>query len=352
MVDTGDLKSPARNRAYWFESSLRHHLFFMQILLFLLLVFSPHAHAEEVPVEGVYDNNRIELLLNNAVSRATAEVVGKGTTMQLTYSSPAELHVLVLFINSSGDFSPYDSLVVSLPAGNRKQVEARLAQSPAWSPLTKRYRLHFLSNTAEGATFEDIDFIGTGLFETISAGCLQFIAPLHYGPTSYHRLASYAVFGIPMVPLIGILVGVAVVTLLVLQKRKAALTCLVVGLLLIQLRFSVDTVRFAIKNSSSWFNNQSYAAAGSLPTIGQDLQNEGADGVYLCTSGTSYARRILAYHAFPILVTADKPTHIAVHASLDWSYELGTLRCGKDVFRAKKIKEYPNGDALFAVMNT
>src|SRR3989339_2011649 len=25
MVDTGDLKSPARNRACWFESSRRHH---------------------------------------------------------------------------------------------------------------------------------------------------------------------------------------------------------------------------------------------------------------------------------------------------------------------------------------
>ena len=94
-------------------------------------------------------------------------------------------------------------------------------------------------------------------------------------------------------------------------------------------------------------NDKTYATAGSLPLIAEDLQRYGSESVYLCHTGTTYAQKLLQYHAYPILIDSDAPTHIVVHKSADWSEDNESLRCGSDRFTVEKLEDYTDGSALY-----
>lgn len=350
MVDTGDLKSPARIRASRFKSGRRYQICIMKTLLLLsLLAISPLAYAEQVPIERIYDGGRIEQLLNTATTRATAELSGRGTTMELTYSSPAPLHIIILHLNGSGEFNPLDALVATLPAGTKHLAEVDLSSSPAWHPGTNNYRFHFLSTTAEGAGFEGIEFVHSGIFNTLLAGVKQLMSPLPYTPSSYHRLMSYRVLSVPIVPLAGILMLVISGYYVVIRKYKTAIIVAISITLLLSLRYCIDLAYYSVTHTGQWFGEHTYATAGSLPQIATDLKRESATGVYLCHSGTSYAEKVLAYHLYPIVIEQSNPSHVVVHAADDWSYETGNLHCGSDTFKARKLTEYADGSIVFSV---
>ena len=321
----------------------------MRFLLILLFVpFS--AFAAEADVQRISDGTRIEQMLNAAQSRATADLTERGTTMELTYSSPAPLDVLVLFLHANGLFDPLESLVVTLPEGTRNTVHIDLTGSAGWTPFERTYRLHFLSRSAEGASFEDIEFTGDSLVATAIAAAKQLVLPLPYTPSSYHRIPSYTVIGIPIIPTVGVLL--IVITLLLTRKRpRIALTLIICITVVLQARYSLDLLRYAVAHTSEWYTKHTYATAGSLPRIGTDLQKDDSTGVYLCHTGTSYAKRVLAYHAYPVLITEESPSHAVVHSSTDWSYERGVLRCGSKSFRAREQHEYTDGSLLFTVSN-
>lgn len=365
MVDTGDLKSPARFRASRFKSGRRYHPSPFQTclelcrdwpltkpvttyLLSLILLPVSCLAQQPVTVERIADGARIEHMLNEAQSRATAEFNEKATNVTLTYSSPGVLNVLILYVDRNGQFSPLDTLVATLPAGTRVTTEIDLTKSSGWVPRTRTYRMHFLSNTSEGASFEDIEFTGGSTLQLIVAGLTQLVRPLPFTPSSYHRLPSYELFGLPLIPLVG--TATVLLCLLTYRKHRRRAVCILIGgLLLVGLRSSVDSIYFSVSHLHSWLRSDTYATAGALPAIAQDLLREQSTGVYLCHTGTSYAKRVLAYHAYPVPVRTTQISHAVVHASGDWSYEGGTLSCGRDRFSAKQIKVYPDGSLLFSI---
>lgn len=258
----------------------------------LSLLFAPLIALAQEPaiVTPIADGARIESLLNTAKSRATTELTARATIMSLTYSSPAPLNVLILYV-TDGQFDPLDSLVARLPPGTRNTVNIDLTESPGWTPRERMYRLHFLSESTEGAAFEDIEFAGGSLWSIILAGLKQFIRPLPFSPSSYHRLPSYTVLGIPLVPLVGAMILFLSGWFLWSKNVQVALVIPITALLLYNLRFSMDTVRYSLTHSREWVRAQTYATAGALPQIGYDLLKENATEVYLCHTGTSFSKR-------------------------------------------------------------
>lgn len=320
------------------------------IFIIITLVWIPGTTAAtEVPVHQITEGNRIEQLLNQAESRATAEFEGAGTTMKLTYSSPAPLHVLVLFTDADGNFNPLHALVSTLPAGVKHTAELKLGRSPAWQPGMQTYRLHFLGTTGEGAGFQDIEFTGAGIVDSLWLGLKQLLSPLPFTPSSYHRSATYTAWNMPIIPIAGILLLVTMIVMSKFFNLKTALFSAVLLLLIVQFRYASDNLYYAVTHATDWFGSGTYATAGALPEVGLRLRELDANGVYLCTTGTSYAERVLAYHAYPVPLSKETPSHIVVHKSADWEYASGRLRCGDDMFRAQKLHTFADGSALYSV---
>lgn len=327
-----------------------YYVVMQRLLLFLAIVSFPlSVYAAEVDVQQVGDGARIEELLNTAISRATTELQGKGTTLHLAYSSPEDLSVIILFTSTAGLFDPLDSLVVTLPAGARQKADIDLTHSTGWTPSTPMYRLHFISTSSEGATFEKVEFTGTSLSDIVSAGFTQLISPLPFTPSSYHRLRSYSVFGIEMIPVMGSFIVFVVLILIVQKKNRVAMLVVVSMTLLLNARFSIDALRYSIAHAREFLVSGTYVTAGSLQQIAEDLRKYDAKGVVLCHTGTSFAERFLQYHVYPIPLNSGFASHIVVHNATDSSYARGVLQCGSDRYSAELVHTYKDSSQLFSI---
>jgi hypothetical protein len=320
-------------------------------ILTLLLAVTPQAFAGEVPVQLLGEDTAIEEIVSQSVSHASADVSGKGSSMQLTYSAQEPLSVFISLRKSNGSFSPFETLQTVLPVGTRQEVTIDLTRSPAWSPSHHSYRLYFFSEASAGAEFHDIEFIDEGLMATLSAAVNHITMKQPYSPASYHRLPGYTVLGIPVTPVIGWLLIFVVIVLAAKKRVDVIIPLIVVVVLIAQARFSIDAIRLSIDHSKEWLMNKTYSTAGSLPKIANKLNQEGAKNVYLCHTGTTYAKKLLQYHSYPALVVEDNPDYIVVHKSTDWDLNRNNLRCGDDTFKVDLIEEYSDGSTLFAIQS-
>ncbi len=285
----------------------------------------------------------LESLLHDAVTQANADVTGDGSSVEITYSSEVSFTVLTLLLEEDGTFDPLAYLRSEFDAGQNVTASINLTKSLSWSPGDRTYRLYFLSTTTQTPQFHDIEFIEPTLAGSVSSFILHLASPLPYSPSIYHRVDPYKGLGMVLTPLFGVL-------LIVLFLWKRNMKLILVLCLLVSARFSLDALRYTFDHSRTWLTSRTYAAAGALPEIGKDLKDLGAEGVFLCHTGTSYARRALGYHAYPILIVGESPTHVVVHNAVDWSLGDGILRCGDETFNVLSINQYIDGSQLFSVI--
>jgi hypothetical protein len=253
----------------------------------------------------------------------------------------------VIFQHNDSEFSTFETLQATLPAGNTQVASIDLTQSPGWSLGKNAYRLYFFSDSAAGAEFHDIEFIDASMGKLASAMFQHLTMLQPYSPASYHRLAGYIILGVSLTAIVGLAL-LAVVLVLMMQKRShMILPVIVVVVLIAHARFSIDALRYSWKHTTEWTSNKTYATAGSIPEIAKSLLEEEATSVYLCHTGTTYAKKLLQYHAYPALITDQNPTHVVVHKSTDWSIDENSLRCGEENFDVTLIEKYNDGSALY-----
>ena len=319
----------------------------MHFLLIFLTSIIPQALAEEVPVQLLSEDIGIEQMIEESVSHASADVSGKGASIQLTYSTDASLSVFIAFLDENSSFSPFETLQTTLAAGVKQEATINLTQSPGWKTSEQTYRLYFLSSEKSGAQFDDIEFIEASLLTTVMASFMQLSTVQPYSPASYHRLPGYKMLGFPIYPLLGAVMLVAIVVIISKKRADIIIPFIVTIALLSHARFSVDAVRYSVDHLSEWIHNRTFATAGSLPDIGMQLQ-EGTR-VYLCHTGTTYAQKILQYHSFPARITKENPTHVLVHKSTQWSIDGAILTCGTDRFTVSETEQFTDGSILYHI---
>lgn len=346
MVDTGDLKSPARlGRPGSSPGGGTTFAILHRMWISLLLLSIPSAYAEEVPVSVLTEDISIEQTVSKSASHAHADVSGAGKTLYLRYSTNEPLH---LFIIPNGA-SVFQTLTTVLPKGVQKEAEMNLSLSPLWAPGVRSYRLYFFSRADAGAEFHDIEFIDSSALDTLKAGLLQILHTTPYSPASYHRIVPYQVFGMSFI----VLFGIALLMLCGWKLRQnpvKAVWIIVFLLLLSDVRFSIDALTYSVAHVSSWITSETYTSAGSLPAIGLELQKQHAKTVQLCNTGTTYAEKLLQYHAYPVLISSDSPEYIVVHKSNNWSFDGNTLRCGTEKWRVQELRTYPDSSIVFQVL--
>lgn len=309
----------------------------------------PIALAADIPVQQVTEDIAIEQMISDAASHAKADLRGAGSFMELNYTSTSDIDLLILFMHPDGSFISSQTLQMTLPAGSNTTATIDLRKSSAWNPNERTHRLHFFGKQGGVPMFHGVDFLPASFTETASALWQQLLAEHAYTPSIYHRIAPYRVLGMPITPLVGVLM-IAVCFLFLLRKNlRLSLYIILAATLLVHARFSLDATRYTFDHVWTWMTKQAYASAGSLPQVASDLLKENAERVYLCNDGTTYAQKLLQYHAYPTVVTTKNPTHVVVHRSFDWSFTGNTLYCHEDVFQVNKVQAYSDGSSLYRI---
>ena len=318
----------------------------MKLCIALLSVASlgliPQASAYEVDGELV-GNNPIEKIISASKSHAEADLKGPGKALKLNYTSVKPLTILVIYPKLDGGFAPLETLKVDLDKGINRDITIDLTASPGWSPWRKHYKLHFLAEAEDGASFQNIDFVPTGFSESIILSFKQALAKTPYTPSSYHRIPSFKLGGVSLTVIAGLAMIVVAVYLFVRKRYMQIVYVMIVGVLIMNVRFSLDAIEYALTHRVS-----NYATAGSLIEIARTISESDATGVRLCHDGTSYAERLLAYHIYPIRIQEDA-SHVVVHRSLDASYDGKQLRCGGSWYQAKEIQTFTDGSTLYEI---
>lgn len=320
-------------------------------ILSIIFALTPHTFAEEVPVQLLGADTAIEEIISSSASHANADVSGKGSEIILTYTTAEPLSVFIAFRDSDGSYNTFETLQAVLPAGSNMEASIDVTKSPAWNPSEISYRLYFFSDAPDGAEFHDIEFKKAGLSSTVAASIKHIAEMQPYSPASYHRLPGYTVLGIPLAPVVGWLL-ILLISVLIIRKRIEVIIPLIVVIILIShARFSLDTIRLSVNHSVEWISNITYATAGSLPHIARRLREEDVQTVYLCHTGTTYAKKLLQYHAYPTLIVDQSPSHILVHKSTNWSIEGDELRCIDDTFTVLQLEDFEDGSTLYQIQS-
>lgn len=313
----------------------------------VFLLFTPYAFASEAPVLLLSEDTAIEEIVSQSASHASADIKGKGGSITLKYSTLEPLSLFVMFKGRDGSFNTFDTLKTVLPEGSLQEATIDLTKSPAWQPVEQSYRLYFFSNSKTGAQFHDSTFNPASLFTIFSAAIHQTLILQPYSPASYHRLPGYRVLGIPLTVVLGLGMILIVVFLILTRKKQMIIPVSIIIVLITQARFSIDVLRLSIDHSTEWLLHKTYSTAGSLPEIAQNLIEEKARSAYLCHTGTTYASKLLQYHAYPVIISDDKPDYIIIYKSTNWSIDGKELRCNEKQFSVNFIKKYNDGSALY-----
>jgi len=317
------------------------------LLVFLsLLVSTAHAVPLEIPTKPIDDTLRVERVIQTAASTARSEIEGQGTHVQLHYSSDVPVEVFITPVRADESFDPRDILMGTLPPAQEQTVLLQLNSSSIWSPDENAYRLTFVSPQKSGMQFTIVQFEGSSLLGTALE---QYFQKETYNPTVYHRLRGPMVFGTSMTFVIGILIIVGALLLLITKKKHRILPLIVVLILLTQFRFSFDAVRYTSDHFSEWLRNETYGTTGSTYGIASVVQELDEPRIKLCTSSTSYRPTLLNYALYPVQFVQQRPTHVLVSQSIDWSYAAGVLQCDGERFWAEEFQTFPDGSVLFAI---
>ncbi len=289
------------------------------------------------------------------------QVEGIGSRLRITYSSSLPIDVDVAPMVRGSSFDPADLAHTTLPAGTNMTALIDLTVAPSWKPWGATYYLAFFVNAEEvDAEMQEIAIASGGIGALFGAAFRHLASVEEYQVATPHALRGHKMVGLSLSFLLGLLFIVAVIVLCIRKKGTAAvLSVCLCAILFYAAIFGLDTLRFTTGHMSEWWGQHSYAQAGSIFAVAEELQAEDArghtpKGVYVCTTSTDYVTKVLRYLLYPVPVSiaaedVNTSTHMLVSDTADWSYEKGLLHCGRIDGPATKVREFPDGSVLFSV---
>jgi hypothetical protein len=290
------------------------------------------------------DLNQLNQKLAEEVSHASIDLTGKGADLLINYSSPTPLSVYILFLNEDGSVNPRDIVSVQLPKGEVESI-IPISQMRGWSWETRKYKLHIITEKHIEPSISKLKLEGS---PSLTDGLKQFFALEPFTPSSYHRLSGYRFFGISFTLLLTLtllptvaLAKVGALTLIFRRKNRVT-TLIIILILIFNIRFSLDLLRYTKNNLSS----NTYSTAGSVYQIADYFKSNGIKDIQLCSDGNTYFSTILKYASYPLSINNEVDS-VLVHNAFKWSFENGNLNCGQINQPAIKLKEFSDSSELF-----
>lgn len=316
----------------------------IRILLALVLSMQTCIAAEVVVQPETASTERMQQMISGGFSYATLNIRGEGKSLLVKYSSSAPLDTYIIYMREDETINPRDILFAKLPA-SAEEALIPLTITRGWSAGEQNLRIHFLTDKDAEHTVSSVTLSEESLR---TGGLRQYLSPEPFVPSAYHRLEGYKLLGRSATALLTTSLVVLLLLALLRKNRKAALMILLVGLLIHNGRFSLDTLRYTTGNTQEWMKNNTYAAAGSTYEIATFLNENGIEKFRLCTDGNSFFPVLMQYAAYPAVLEYDS-SHVLVRNSFDWSYENGILRCSDIERPSELMKIFPDGTQLFSL---
>jgi hypothetical protein len=308
------------------------------------------AHAAPVAVSPVGYDAGVRQMLAGAASVANAEVRGAGESIVFSYSAAQPLTVLVFFHEQREQLDIATALRGELPAVQNGEAEFRLTSSPAWRPGEHPYIVYLVSADPAGADVRSATVTGGSSVHLPFIAMSQLFASEPFQPSLYHRLQGYRVFGLPVVPLLAVVV-LAAVAVLWWKAPRLVFSVLAVGMLFYGLRFSIDLGRYSAAHVAEWSQRGTYATAGSAFAIADAIHADIADThatILVCSTGTSYVPTLLAYLLHPLVViTAVDPQVRPAYVVQGERIGASDSTCAGDSVPLREMQSFPDGSVLY-----
>ncbi len=348
----------------------KHHAVYTSIMpladliitVALLVLHTPSAHAQSIVDVSPTRTLTTEQQSKRADLTDMGAVVlsGAGESLTLTYSSAAELLCGTGPLRTDGLGDPQDLIHFTLPSGeNTARID--LSISSGWAPWTQQYYFSCLGPAGTRVEFGKVTFTPAKISTLLTAAVRHVGIREEFQVATTHTLRGYRITGIPLGALILLPCLLAVFVLRKWKKQQALLPCLAVlliGMLLYQVWFSIDLLRFTSSHLARWNHDGTYESLGAVQSIAQEIRKESkqtgkAPSVFVCTSEPDFFTKALRYFLYPAAVSIapeDVPVSnfIVVKNQPQWHEEKGILTCGRIEGPARRLQDFPDGTVLFA----
>ncbi len=289
----------------------------------------------------------------------TMQVEGAGAQLKITYSSSLPIDVDLAPMVKTSSFDPADLGHTTLPAGKDMIALIDLTVAPSWKPWGSRYYVAFFVNAENvDAEMQEITVVRGGVGSILNAAFRHLFEAEEYQVATPHALRGHRIIGFSLTLIMGLATLLAAVIVRKKGTRMIITTCFL-GILAYSTVFGLDVLRFTVGHASEWWGQYTYAQAGSVYQVADELRAENArghevKGIHVCTTSTDYMTKVLRYLLYPTPVSiaaedVNTSTHMLVTGIGDWSYENGLLHCGRIDGPATKVREFVDGSVLFSV---
>ncbi len=349
---------------HYFLCATIHQVRFRLFLIGAIFLATPVAGFAE---KEVHLTPTLELNQEDAARRLaspktqTMQVEGAGAKLKITYSSSLPIDVDIAPMVKTSSFDPADLGHTTLPAGQYMVALIDLTVAPSWKPWGSRYYLAFFVNAQNvDAEMQEITVVPGGFGTIFKTAFRHLFEVEEYQVATPHALRGHRIIGFSLTFLTGLALILAVVVLFVRKKGSdAILAACMMAVLFYSAVFGLDALRFTTDHLGEWWGQHTYAQAGSVYQVADELRAENerghaVQGVYVCTTSTDYMTKVLRYLLYPTPVSiaaeqVNTSTHMLVTGIGDWSYENGLLHCGRIDGPATKVREFADGSVLFSV---
>ena len=328
----------------------------------LLLAAPVAAFAEQVMLTPSLELDQASIARRlSSPKTQTMQVRGAGAKLKIAYSSSLPIDIDLAPMVAGSSFDPADLGHTTLPAGKDMVAMIDLTVAPSWKPWGSTYYVAFFVHAEKiDAEMQEITVVPGGLGSVIGAAVHHLLEPEEYQVATPHALRGHRIIGVSLTLIVGLATLIALAYLLI-RKREVRSMVLAgfIGLLFYSFWFGLDILRFTTGHVSAWEKDHTYAQAGSIYEVADELKAEDArghavKGVYVCTTSTDYMTKVLRYLLFPVHVSiaaedVNSSTHMLITGIGDWTYTEGKLHCGRIDGPATKVREFADGSVLFSV---
>lgn len=315
------------------------------------------------------------------LAEKTAPIRGKGSSLNIAYTSDAEVELRISFlIESEGGGTKYNPLhTIKFPdvtAGEVRQVTLNLTKSPAWSNKTQDYLLHVWGPVGANVVIHDIEFEDASMADVLGAAFGQLFTDEAVQLSTGNYRWGYRVLNISVTAVLGVILLLAISFWLLVTSfwfrrnqrlevgdiLRAAILVSLIFILLYDVRFSLDLVRTSARDISSWTGDGEYRQLGPVNKIVGDLKNEQMQfgdrmRVTLCTDLEDLYFKHIRYHMYPVKVDQGENWSEATHVVFIGKHHSvqpgGMITCRADQAsrRIDIIDNYEEGSALYRFSN-
>ncbi len=315
----------------------------------------------------------VEEALTTHKGHASTTIQGQGGTVTIDYQSSESLEVYLVPLHADASYTLTDYLRFTLPmATEGGTVSIDLTMSPGWSPKQQTWLLNLLSTDEKtNAAFTKMSFDDANQPNAAIIALRHLFTEEIYTPSSYHALRGYKMLDVSFTVLLGLVTVIGALGCLIFlreQKRKTgAMLMLILGMLLYQMRFSVDLVRYTAQHLTE-YSHGTYDEAGSIHAVAAFLHTlakgkESTLTVYVCRDGTNFKEKLLRYFSYPIRISSEtedtkNAQYAVVMDKFKWGFETivtkenasTLLKCGDLERRSEKLTTFRDGTIVFRLL--